>query len=189
MRFILFLFLSVSSFASANECEGGLQAQAPEQKIAFYPIKAHQWQEMSELKERVFADYPENWEGPWDNKLWVESMQAQKASVYVAEDSATGKIVGAVTLNFYDGHFPYLGQLVVEKEYRRRGIARTLLRMAVEECVKRGAMSVDLDTRNEFRTAIPLYLEEGFDVVGSKVEFGQITIQMTLDLRPRQKSK
>lgn len=52
--------------------------------------------------------------------------------------------------------------LSVAKDYRRRGIGRRLVEIAVEEMAKRGAKQVMLETEYDNETSLALYDKLGF---------------------------
>lgn len=52
--------------------------------------------------------------------------------------------------------------LSVAKEYRRRGIGRKLVEIAVKEMAKRGAKQVMLETEYDNETSLALYDKLGF---------------------------
>lgn len=52
--------------------------------------------------------------------------------------------------------------LSVAKEYRRRGIGRKLVEIAVKEMAKRGAKQVMLETEYDNETSLALYGKLGF---------------------------
>lgn len=52
--------------------------------------------------------------------------------------------------------------LSVAKDYRRRGIGRKLVEIAVEEMAKRGAKQVMLETEHDNQTSLALYDKLGF---------------------------
>ncbi|KIR35960.1 peptide alpha-N-acetyltransferase [Cryptococcus deuterogattii CA1014] len=56
----------------------------------------------------------------------------------------------------------YIGMLSVAKDYRRRGIGRKLVEIAVEEMAKRGAKQVMLETEHDNQTSLALYDKLGF---------------------------
>lgn len=56
----------------------------------------------------------------------------------------------------------YIGMLSVAKDFRRRGIGRKLVEIAVEEMAKRGAKQVMLETEHDNQTSLALYDKLGF---------------------------
>lgn len=52
--------------------------------------------------------------------------------------------------------------LSVAKDFRRRGIGRKLVEIAVEEMAKRGAKQVMLETEHDNQTSLALYDKLGF---------------------------
>ena len=71
------------------------------------------------------------------------------------------------------GYFPHsehvwqLLFLLVDQDYRRQGIAKKLLKFAVDDMVARGAIKICLDTRDNNFKAQDLYKKFGFKLTGS----------------------
>jgi GNAT superfamily N-acetyltransferase len=88
---------------------------------------------------------------------------AADAPAYVAESD--GRVVGMVTVCVFTtltGTKAYLDHLVVEREWRRRGVARALMEHAIEVARSAGASRLDL-TANAGKTAArALYASLGF---------------------------
>ena len=56
----------------------------------------------------------------------------------------------------------------VHPEFRRHGIARSLLRRQHEWCAEKGYKTVVTNSRNKFKNMMILNLSEGFSVVGTE---------------------
>ncbi|HSW75487.1 MAG TPA: GNAT family N-acetyltransferase [Candidatus Saccharimonadales bacterium] len=71
------------------------------------------------------------------------------------------------------GYFPHSAHvwqllfLMVDQDFRRQGIAKKLLKFAVDDMVARGAIKVRLDTRDNNFKAQNLYKNFGFKLTGS----------------------
>ncbi|MCX5924242.1 MAG: GNAT family N-acetyltransferase [Candidatus Dependentiae bacterium] len=61
--------------------------------------------------------------------------------------------------------------LMVDQDFRRQGIAKKLLKFAVDDMVSRGAIKVSLATRNNNFKAQSLYKTFGFKLTSSDEEF------------------
>jgi ribosomal protein S18 acetylase RimI-like enzyme len=88
---------------------------------------------------------------------------AGDAPTYVAE--ADGQVVGMVTVCVFTtltGKKAYLDHLVVARNWRRRGVARHLMRHAMDIATTAGASRLDLTASNEKVAARTLYESLGF---------------------------
>ncbi|MFQ6054322.1 MAG: GNAT family N-acetyltransferase [Candidatus Bathyarchaeia archaeon] len=84
--------------------------------------------------------------------------------VLVAEEGGT--IVGFAQGKVDRGGTSWLAYMGVAPAFRRRGIARELVRRFIAESRARGAHTVSLYTAPELRPAIRLYTEMGFTPAG-----------------------
>lgn len=87
---------------------------------------------------------------------------AGDAPTYVAEDD--GQVVGGHGLRFHhaEGKKAYVDHLVVARAWRRRGVARQLMRHAIDVAATAGASRLDLTASYEKVAARALYLSLGF---------------------------
>jgi ribosomal protein S18 acetylase RimI-like enzyme len=109
---------------------------------------------------------------------------AGDAPTYVAE--ADGQVVGMVTVCVFTtltGRKAYLDHLVVAREWRRRGVARDLVRHAVEVATAAGASRLDLTAGADKVAARTLYASLGF----RERETGSFRLPLAAD--PRQMSR
>jgi len=90
-----------------------------------------------------------------------------------------GKIVGNVTLtnDWARGNRYYISNVAVKREYQRHGIARELMRAALEHIRRQHASSALLNVRPQNAGAIKLYQDLGFQKLETRG-------QWTLDLLP-----
>jgi ribosomal protein S18 acetylase RimI-like enzyme len=79
--------------------------------------------------------------------------------IYVGEFA--GQLVGTTSLS-REGEAWYIGMVMVDPEYRRRGFARALVEAACDEARARGVKRVILHVREENTPAKNLYLSLGF---------------------------
>lgn len=87
----------------------------------------------------------------------------EDAPTYVAKSA--GCVVGMVTLcvfNTLTGTKAYLDHLVVDPDFRRRGIGRALVRHAIEQAAAAGASRIDLTANDEKQAGCGLYHSLGF---------------------------
>jgi GNAT superfamily N-acetyltransferase len=88
---------------------------------------------------------------------------AGDAPTHVAE--ADGQVVGMVTvcvLTTLTGRKAYLDHLVVARVWRRRGVARSLMRHAIDVATTAGASRLDLTASDKKVAARQLYASLGF---------------------------
>ncbi len=78
-----------------------------------------------------------------------------------------GHIVGNVTLSLDEGRLDrfFISNVAVKPEYRRQGIARALMQLAVEHIRERGAQWALLNVRPQNAGAIKLYRDLGFQEI------------------------
>jgi ribosomal-protein-alanine N-acetyltransferase len=83
----------------------------------------------------------------------------------------------------------HVATLAVHPAWRRQGIARKLLRYALEQAVREGAQTVMLDVRDGNFQAQALYAEFGFEVVGRRPGYykdnGEDALLMTATLEKK----
>jgi ribosomal protein S18 acetylase RimI-like enzyme len=87
----------------------------------------------------------------------------EDAPTYVAKSA--GCVVGMVTLcvfNTLTGTKAYLDHLVVDPDFRRRGIGRALVRHAIEQAAAAGASRIDLTANDDKQAGRGLYHSLGF---------------------------
>lgn len=96
-----------------------------------------------------------------------------------AED---GKIVGNLTLTRDEGWTDryFISNVAVQREYRRRGIARQLMRAALDELRAHSARWTLLNVRPNNQGAIALYTELGFEEIEMRGEWQLSASQKTV---------
>jgi len=112
---------------------------------------------------------------PWEQRdaeavqglLWLLSPEATvtatDAPVHVAE--AGGRVVGMVSLNVFTtmtGPKAYLDHLVVDPDWRRRGVGRALVEHAIALATAAGASRIDLTAGPDKAAGRSLYGSLGF---------------------------
>ncbi len=105
---------------------------------------------------------------PWKADDFMEMIEADYAYYYVAE--ADGKPVGVCGLRDAAGE-GQLTNVAVAVEYRRRGIARMLIRHMLAEAIRAGMETFALEVRVSNRPAIALYESLGFRHAGIRPGF------------------
>ncbi|HEX8390469.1 MAG TPA: GNAT family N-acetyltransferase [Candidatus Saccharimonadales bacterium] len=94
-------------------------------------------------------------------------MRRTGTMIFIARDCTTGHIVGTVLLvpmKILVGQKDWIEDVVVDQDYRRLGIASTLMDMAEEVSRQRGAKSVNLTSSRERVDARRFYLARGYKI-------------------------
>ena len=111
---------------------------------------------------------------PWpDNAYYHELKDNPAARLWVAEDvqlSGERKIVGMIVmwLVLDEAH---IATLAVHPDYRRGGIGKRLLLVALQEAIQDGASKALLEVRAKNQAAQALYGHFGFEVVGCRPRY------------------
>lgn len=101
---------------------------------------------------------------PWSERTFRTLLRRRNARSIVAEDGA-GEVAGYAVV-WYSGSEAELGNLAVEPERRRRGVATALLREVLRGVRSRGLERLFLEVRKGNEAARRLYERQGFQVVG-----------------------
>lgn len=114
-----------------------------------------------------FIDYEiESLCGPDGGDALGKAIEEKNTIVLVAVEA--GSLVGFAQGRVDRGGTSWLAYMGVIPAYRRRGIARELVKRYITESQARGAHKVSLYTAPELRPAINLYTEMGFIAEGKK---------------------
>jgi ribosomal protein S18 acetylase RimI-like enzyme len=110
------------------------------------------------LWARVFPGDP-----PWNapERMLETKLSVQPELLLVHERG--GQIVGAVIAGF-DGVRGWLYHLAVAPEYRRQGIASSLVRAAEQRLLELGCPKVNLQVRADNTSVVALYRALGYEV-------------------------
>jgi ribosomal protein S18 acetylase RimI-like enzyme len=88
---------------------------------------------------------------------WELFLSANSEGCFVIE--ADRRVVGTVTTILYEGRFAWIGMILVDPEFRNRGIGRALLQQAIEHLDSRGIPCMRLDATSQGK---PVYEKLGF---------------------------
>lgn len=88
---------------------------------------------------------------------WERFLSASPDGCFVAE--AEGRVVGTVTTIVYQGRFAWIGMVLVDPEFRGRGIGTRLLNRAIEDLDSRRIPTLKLDATPQGK---PIYEKLGF---------------------------
>jgi len=88
---------------------------------------------------------------------WQLFLSANPQGCFVAE--VHGRVVGTVTTMIYENRFAWVGMVLVEPEFRKRGIGSALLERAIKHLESRGIACMKLDATPQGK---PVYQKLGF---------------------------
>jgi ribosomal protein S18 acetylase RimI-like enzyme len=100
------------------------------------------------------------------DKTAKEIIENKSIWLFAARESDSRKIVGMLTLVICclpEGKKSWLEDLVVDSQYRSKGIATKLINYAIGQAKTNGALSINLTSRPEREKANKLYLRLGFE--------------------------
>lgn len=83
--------------------------------------------------------------------------------IAVAKD---GKIVGMVAHNDEHGHVDWLDWILVDQNFRKKGVGRALVNYAIKDAKKRGLHKIWTDCNTKNKPAIKFFSGMGFRKVG-----------------------
>ena len=98
-------------------------------------------------------------------KYATSSQHVKKHDMIMKVATVDGTIVGFCSYHPKSAKAWQLLFLIVDQDYRRQGTARKLLSYAVDDMVKRGALRIDIATRNNNFRAQQLYKSFGAKLV------------------------
>lgn len=108
---------------------------------------------------------------PWPRRAYIHELTENPGGhVWVAEyrdPQDRLQVVGmiAIWLILDEAH---IGTLAVHPQYRRQGIARELIRVALMSAIRKGAKTATLEVRQSNHAAQLLYSQFGFEVLGRR---------------------
>ena len=100
------------------------------------------------------------------DRISPEFHEALRGFVWVEE----GRVVGNVNVNQAFPHYWLISNVAVRPAWRRRGIARQLVRAALEEVRRQGGGAVALQVRADNLPALRLYQSFGFQQIAAVTE-------------------
>jgi ribosomal-protein-alanine N-acetyltransferase len=120
---------------------------------------------------------------PWSERFFRQEMQVECARSFLAESE--GRIAGYILFWLLPGEID-IHNIAVHKEFRRRGLGRSLLENVIIEARKRGSTRITLEVRKSNVAAQALYESVGFTVSGIRKGYysddGEDALLMTLEL-------
>ncbi len=130
-------------------------------RLIVRPMEEQDLSQVAAIEQEAFST-------PWSLQSFRDSLGLPHAIFLIAEYE--GEIAG------YCGCYQSIEEgeitnVAVKRDFRRRGIARTLLEKLFRECRSRGIGSILLEVRAGNRAAIGLYESLGFEQAGIRRNF------------------
>ena len=105
---------------------------------------------------------------PWSKAGFEAELNNSTAVFLVAV--LNGKTVGYIGFHFIVDE-GYIANIAVLPEYRKKGIASSLLRQAIETANEKSLTFLSLEVRKSNESAISLYRKFDFEIVGERKNF------------------
>ena len=122
---------------------------------------------------------------PWTREMFLQELRQQDELGYSLVALIEGRVVG-YALNWFVADEVHIVNLAVHPHWRRRGIARYLLREVFGCARRRGMVIATLEVRYNNRPAIELYQSIGFREVALRKKYyadnGEDALVMLADL-------
>lgn len=118
--------------------------------------------ELVELEKNCFS-------APWTEQMFLGDLKSEQTCYFGAFDE-NGDLVGyaGMWLSVDEGQ---ITNVAVHPDYRRRGIAHSLVVNLVQVCKRKGLASITLEVRESNINAISLYRKLGFLDVGLRKNY------------------
>jgi len=124
----------------------------------------------------VYAIDVQSFTLPWSERSYIYDLEQNPAArswvAELPEDDREPKIIGMIVMWLIIDE-AHIGTIAVHPEYRRRGIGRKLLQVALNEAKESGAEYVYLEVRRTNLAAQSLYQNLGFKQVGVRPRYYQ----------------
>jgi ribosomal-protein-alanine N-acetyltransferase len=102
---------------------------------------------------------------PWSEQSFRNEFQKKGSNFWVLTDDESDTIIyGYVVFSFLENQ-AHIQTLAVDRKFRRRGYASSLVRFAINFVLRQGGKSVYLEVRKSNISALALYQQLGFVVV------------------------
>ena len=128
--------------------------------IKIVPMNADHLESLERLERICFSR-------PWSRKMLAEELENQCAAFLVAEDAATGDVLGYAGL-LVAADEGYITNVAVFPEQRRRGIAGQLLQVFLNFAEANRLAFLTLEVRASNTAALSLYRKLGYAQVGRR---------------------
>ena len=142
--------------------------------INIVPMNADHLEELERLEKICFSR-------PWSRKMLAEELENQCAAFLVAEDPASGAVLGyaGVLVMADEG---YITNVAVFPEYRRQGIAAQIIKVFCDFAQGNHLAFLTLEVRPTNKAAIELYRSFGFEEVGRRKNYYDLPTEDALIL-------
>ena len=131
--------------------------------IRIVPMTADHLDALEQLERTCFSR-------PWSRKMLAEELDNQCAAFLVAEDAATGQVIGYAGL-LVAADEGYITNVAVFPQYRRRGAAGKLLDVFLRFARANHLAFLTLEVRASNQAAILLYGSRGFRGMGRRKNY------------------
>lgn len=113
---------------------------------------------------------------------FFEDYSPEKDSFWFAE--ANGKMIGAIAIVGHSAEKAQLRWFILHPEFRGLGCGSKLLNEAIQYCREKGYSNIFLETTEEQKTAINMYLKAGFRKVAEHQNdaWGKNLVEQTFEL-------
>ena len=128
--------------------------------IKIVPMAAEHLNDVAALELACFSR-------PWSRQMLAEELDNQCAAFLVAEDAATGEVIGYAGL-LVAADEGYITNVAVFPQYRRRGAAGKLLDVFLRFARANHLAFLTLEVRPSNAAAIALYTRFGFREAGRR---------------------
>ena len=132
-------------------------------EIKVVPMTADHLEELEKLERICFSR-------PWSRKMLAEELENECAAFLVAEDAATGQVVGYAGLLVVADE-GYITNVAVFPAYRLRGVAAQLIQVFINFAKGNHLAFLTLEVRPGNAAAIALYQGFGFKEAGRRKNY------------------
>jgi [ribosomal protein S18]-alanine N-acetyltransferase len=147
---------------------------SPREGIEIRSMEEEDLDQILSIEQKSFVE-------PWSRKLFLETLAFSLSRNYVLE-TASKKILGYA--NFYVvQHEAHMLNIAVHPEWRKQGLAATLLGHTIRDLSDRGVREFFLEVREGNGDAISLYRKFGFDFIGRRKKYYVETNEDALVMR------
>ena len=129
-------------------------------QVKIVPMAAEHLDRLEQLERMCFSR-------PWSKKMLAEELDNQCAAFLVAEDAATGQVIGYAGL-LVAADEGYITNVAVDPSRRRQGVAAQLLQVFDNFAKGNRLAFLTLEVRPSNAAAIALYRGFGFREVGRR---------------------